>query len=190
MRVQRVAVCCSADKCLAVTYHSHENTSLVHRSKEYVAVCCSAVLCVAICCSSDKRLLVRYRVAKTHRIPYLYRSFSASDLYLVALLWEMICNLGDAMSLRHPVPQSQKDCNCAPVKRVCVLVCCGVLQRSGACCSMLQCSRFALTYHRHKKTSLVHWSKECVAVCCSAVLRVAAPCCVLQYVAVLTNVLR
>ena len=46
----------------------------------------------------------RYRVAKTHRIPYLYRSFSAKrDLYLVTLLWKMICNLGDPMSLRHPV---------------------------------------------------------------------------------------
>jgi len=45
-----------------------------------------------------------YRVAKTHRIPYLCRSFSAkSYLYLVALLWKMICNLGDPMSLCHPV---------------------------------------------------------------------------------------
>ena len=26
-----------------------------------------------------------------------------SDLYLVALLWKMICNLGDPMNLRHPV---------------------------------------------------------------------------------------
>jgi len=46
----------------------------------------------------------RYRMAKTHRIPYLYRSFSAkSDLYLVALLWKMICNFKDPMSLRHSV---------------------------------------------------------------------------------------
>jgi len=29
--------------------------------------------------------------------------FPQSDLYLVALLWKMICNLGDPMSLRHPV---------------------------------------------------------------------------------------
>jgi len=43
------------------------------------------------------RWIATYRVAKTHRIPYLY------DLYLVALLWKMICNLGDPMSLRHPV---------------------------------------------------------------------------------------
>jgi len=41
-----------------------------------------------------------YRVAKTRRIPCLYRSFS---LYLVALLWKMMCILGDLMSLRHPV---------------------------------------------------------------------------------------
>ena len=45
-----------------------------------------------------------YRVAKTHRIPYPYRSFFCkSYLYLVALLWKMICNLGDPMCLRHPV---------------------------------------------------------------------------------------
>jgi len=25
----------------------------------------------------------------------------------VALLWKMICNLGDPMSLRHPVPETQ-----------------------------------------------------------------------------------
>jgi len=44
------------------------------------------------------------RVAKTHRIPYLYRSLlRKSDLYLVALLWKMIYNLGDPMSLHHPV---------------------------------------------------------------------------------------
>ena len=30
--------------------------------------------------------------------------FRKSDPYLVALLWKMICNLGDPMSLRHPVP--------------------------------------------------------------------------------------
>ena len=48
---------------------------------------------------------VGYRVAKTDRIPYLYRSFFCkSDLCLVALLWKIICNLGDPMSLRHPVP--------------------------------------------------------------------------------------
>ena len=29
--------------------------------------------------------------------------FRKSVLYLVALLWKMICNLGDLMSLRHPV---------------------------------------------------------------------------------------
>ena len=28
--------------------------------------------------------------------------FRKSDQYLVALLWKMICNLGDLMSLRHP----------------------------------------------------------------------------------------
>ena len=27
--------------------------------------------------------------------------FRKSDIYLVALLWKMICNLGDPMSIRH-----------------------------------------------------------------------------------------
>ena len=29
--------------------------------------------------------------------------FRKSDLYLVAVLWKMTCNLGDPISLRHPV---------------------------------------------------------------------------------------
>jgi len=33
----------------------------------------------------------------------LYGIFRKRALYLVALLWKMICNLGDPMSLRHPV---------------------------------------------------------------------------------------
>ena len=35
--------------------------------------------------------------------------FRKSDLYLMALLWEMICNLGDPMSLRHPVIRHRKE---------------------------------------------------------------------------------
>jgi len=32
--------------------------------------------------------------------------FCKSDLHLVALLWKMICNLEDPMSIRHPVVDS------------------------------------------------------------------------------------
>jgi len=46
---------------------------------------------------------VCYRVAKTHRIPYLYRSFSAKSPIFSGSFWKMICNLGDPKSLRHPV---------------------------------------------------------------------------------------
>ena len=38
--------------------------------------------------------------------------FRKSDLYLVALLWKMICNLGDPMSHRHPVCFS----HCCPLR--------------------------------------------------------------------------
>jgi len=34
---------------------------------------------------------------------FLQVIFRKSDLYLVALLWKMICNLGDPISLRHSV---------------------------------------------------------------------------------------
>ena len=37
--------------------------------------------------------------------------FRKSDLYLVALLWKMICNLGDSMSLRHPVSYMVVSCS-------------------------------------------------------------------------------
>ena len=41
-----------------------------------VAVWCSVVQCVAVCCSVELiNVYVRYRVAKTHRIPNLYSHF-------------------------------------------------------------------------------------------------------------------
>jgi len=36
------------------------------------------------------------------------RHFPQNDLYLVALLWKVICSIGDSMSLRHPVVQFVK----------------------------------------------------------------------------------
>ena len=48
------------------------------------------------------KLQVIFRKRATH-----YRAleviFRKSDIYLLALLWKIICNLGDPMSLRHPV---------------------------------------------------------------------------------------
>jgi len=43
-----------------------------------------------------------YRVAKTHRMPYLYRSFAAKEPYN-ALLRKMTCNLRHPIGLGHPV---------------------------------------------------------------------------------------
>jgi len=46
----------------------------------------------------------RYRVAKTHRMPYLLRSFSTKEPYNLWLCCEkMTCNLRHPMGLRHPV---------------------------------------------------------------------------------------
>jgi len=55
-----------------------------------------------------------YRVAKTYRMPYLYRSFTEekNPLKLVAPLRKMTCNLRHPMGLRHPVWMS-------PMKETC-----------------------------------------------------------------------
>ena len=68
--LQCVAVCCSVLQCVALC------CSVLQR----VAVCCSVLQCVAdgssVVPSSEN-----YRVAKTHRMAYLYRSFSAKEPY-------------------------------------------------------------------------------------------------------------
>ena len=59
----------------------------------------------------------------------------------------MICNLGDPMSLRHPVvvvfpnQSTVVSPNEADAVRQpsCIAVCCSVLQCVAACCSVLQC---------------------------------------------------
>jgi len=60
---------------------------------------------------TDIHSYVTWLIHMTHsHISYIllciYISFRKSDLYVVALLWKMICNLGDPMSLRHPVPSA------------------------------------------------------------------------------------
>jgi len=77
--LQCVVVCCSVLQCVAVC------CSVL----QCVAVCCSVLQCVTVCCSvlHTRRASVcvwniAYRVATTHRIPYLYRSFSAKVTYI------------------------------------------------------------------------------------------------------------
>jgi len=74
--VRVLSVCCSVLHC--------------------VAVCCSVLQCVAVCwhhmhhegsLTRFSRSGICYRVAKTHRIPYLYRSFSAQVTYI----WWLFC---------------------------------------------------------------------------------------------------
>ena len=63
--LQCVVVCCSVLQCFEM--------------------CCSVLQCVAGCDFKLSRWLVCvlcYRVAKAHRIPYLYRSFSAKVTYI------------------------------------------------------------------------------------------------------------
>jgi len=77
----RVAVCCSVLQCVAQCCN-------VLEPQNRVAVCCSVLQCVAVCCSALQSVAMflsrrrySYRVAKTHRMPHLYRSFSAKETY-------------------------------------------------------------------------------------------------------------
>ena len=57
-----------------------------------------------VTCLHTNQSSLCYRVAKTHGMPYFYRSFSATKIpYLVALLREMTCDSRHPMRLCHPV---------------------------------------------------------------------------------------
>ena len=48
------------------------------RVLQCVAVCCSVLQCGAVWCSAGRW----YRVARTHRMPYIYRSFPAKEAFI------------------------------------------------------------------------------------------------------------
>ena len=99
--LQCVAVCCSVLQCGAFVLvscsvlpvsiiwpllgcsnsrfcvHVHVRVSTYARARMCVCVyvCASVRGCALVCAHT-------YRVAKTHRIPYLYRSFSAKEPYI------------------------------------------------------------------------------------------------------------
>ena len=63
-------------------------------------------------------------------------------------------------------------------RRICVAVCCSVLQCAAVCCSVLQCAAVCCSV------------LQCVAVCCSVLLQCVAMCCsALQCVAACCGVL-
>jgi len=85
-----VAACCSASQCVAVCCSVLQCVAVCCSMLQCVAVCCSVLQCIVVCCSVLQYVVVAwevfhpvlYRVAKTHRIPYLYRSFSAKVTYI------------------------------------------------------------------------------------------------------------
>ena len=80
--------------------------------------------------------------------------------------------------------------------RVCMWMCCGVLQCVAVCCSVLQCNaEFWCGSASWRWAGLLTWSADvpqiqCVAVCCSVLQCVAVCCGVLQCVAVCCSVLQ
>ena len=76
--LQCVAVCCSALQCAAVCgqYAVVSTTTCVDVMSHTCAKVYDACVDVTHTCQSV------YRVAKTHRIPYLYRLFSAKEPYI------------------------------------------------------------------------------------------------------------
>jgi hypothetical protein len=93
-------------QCMSPNQLATKTNVLVTKSTRYyqchqislpkISGCCRVLQCVAVCCSvlqwmspnqlsTKTNVLVtkstRYRVAKTHRMPYLYTSFSAKEPY-------------------------------------------------------------------------------------------------------------
>jgi len=88
--LQCVAVCCSVWRWIVVGCSG----------LQWVAVGCSSLQWVAVGCSE---LIYVYTSYIHVRWPYLHRSFSAKELYIVAFLQRTTCNLRHPMSHRHPV---------------------------------------------------------------------------------------
>ena len=113
---------------------------------------------------------------------FLQVIFRKSDLYLVALLWKMICNLGDPMSLRHPVHKYAHLFT--------------YFQRTLLQMSTSHGVDFKGAFISRHVWLGSHWvrgplhSCACVAVCYSALQCVAVCCSVLPCVAVCCSVLQ
>ena len=90
--LQCVTLCCSVLQCVAVCCHMLPCVAMSCRVLKCIAVHCSALQCIAVHCSALQCVAVLsggesqlsfplYRVAKTHRMPYFYESFSAKEPY-------------------------------------------------------------------------------------------------------------
>ena len=87
---------------LFVATHTHAHGALLQRFLCFNVYTCTPrcmwthahrVACGVVNIMSHLVTSRIYRVAKTHRIPFLYRSFSAKVTHIVlAFLWKMICN--------------------------------------------------------------------------------------------------
>jgi len=73
--LQRVAMCCGVNCGVLWSVISKGSKS---RTLQRVAVCCSVLQCSV---ERDIKNQREYRVAKTHRMPHLNRSFSAKEPY-------------------------------------------------------------------------------------------------------------
>jgi len=94
---------------------------------------------------SPKIMCSHYRVAKTHRIPYLYRSFfRKSDLYLVALLWKIICKIRDPMSLRHSVLCNSISTSCVEHVLISIYIYTQQIPRILCCSPSISCAEHVL----------------------------------------------
>ena len=69
-------------------------------SAVHSAILCAVHSCFSLCLHLDNQLQGGEDSQDPLSLQVIFRKRA---LYLVALLWKMICNLGDPMSLRHPV---------------------------------------------------------------------------------------
>ena len=136
--LRRVAICCSVLQCVAVccsvlqcaiciasqrvlyasapwqhvihkaNTHTHTHTGCHHFVVQHTPYAQQTHTHVA-CLGS----VVQLQVTKTHRMPYLYRSFSAKEPHNEWLFCgKMTCNFSHPMSLCHPVHVIRVDPHC------------------------------------------------------------------------------
>jgi len=108
---------CQCQGSLSTTKSATNHETVRHAPFWFMQLSCSCTACAAIHCANTGvrcrpipktsprafQCTSRYRMAKTHRMPYPYRSFSTKGPYNSALFRKMTCHLRHPMSLCRPV---------------------------------------------------------------------------------------
>jgi len=121
-----VAVCCGVLRCAGLIISRDIIRAITCRMR--VAVCCSVLQRVAVC--------------ETHHFPRQHRSYALYDTRKRDIIYERERNREICMYervrnvyIRNMYIRNSRDVTKAMICRMCVTVCCSVLQCVAVCCS-------------------------------------------------------